>query len=55
LFHIHIEFDILINLVRLRDMCLTKTYSGDRVGNHWSDVFPIKNCLKKGDNLSTLL
>jgi len=44
-----------MKLVRLIKMCLNETYSGDHVGQHLSDMFPIKNVLKKGDALSPLL
>ena len=36
-------------------MCLNETYSKVHVGNHLSDMFPVKNDLKKGDDLSPLL
>ena len=36
-------------------MCLNETYSTVQVGKHLSDMFPIRNCLKKGDALSPLL
>jgi len=36
-------------------MCLNETYSRVRVGKHLSDMFPIKNCLREGDALSSLL
>jgi len=36
-------------------MCLNETYSTVRVGKVLFDIFPIKNCLKKGDALSPLL
>ena len=55
MFLILIEFDKLVNLVRQTGMCLNKTYSRVRVGNHWSDVFPAKKGLKQGDSLSSLL
>jgi hypothetical protein len=53
--------NVLINpsfmwkLVRLIKMCLNETYSRVRVGKHLSDRFPIKNDLKKGGALSSLL
>jgi hypothetical protein len=34
---------------------LNETYSKVRVGKHFFDSFPIQNCLKQGDALSTLL
>jgi len=55
LYNILIEFSILMKLVRLIKMCLNETYSRFRVGNHLSDMFPIKNGLKQGDALLTLL
>ena len=36
-------------------MCPNETYSKVRVGKHLSDMFPIKNGLKQGDALSSLL
>ena len=36
-------------------MCLTETYSRVRVGMNVSDMFPIRNGLKQGDALSSLL
>ena len=36
-------------------MCLNETYSRVRVENYLSDMFLLKNCLKKGDALSPLL
>jgi len=36
-------------------MCLKETYSRVRVVKYFSDMFPIKNGLKKGDDLSPLL
>ena len=36
-------------------MCLNETHSRVRVSKHLSDMFPIKNVLKKGDVLSPLL
>ena len=49
------EFDIPMKLVRLIKMCLNETYSRVRVENYLSDMFLLKNCLKKGDALSPLL
>ena len=34
---------------------MTETYSRVRVGEHLSDMFPIRNGLKQGDALSPLL
>ena len=36
-------------------MCLNETYNRDRVGNHLSGMFPIRNVLKQGDALLPLL
>jgi hypothetical protein len=36
-------------------MCLTETYSRDRVGKNLSNMFPIRNGLKQGEALSPLL
>ena len=55
LYYIHIEFGILMELVRLIKMCLNETCSRVRVGKNLSDMFPIKNGLKQGDSLSPLL
>ena len=44
-----------MKLVRLIKMCLNETNSRVRVGQHLSDMFPIKNGLKQGDALSPLL
>ena len=55
LYKILIEFGITMKLVGLIKMCLNETYSRVRVGKNLSDMFPIRNGLKKGDALSTLL
>ena len=55
LYNILIEFGIPRKLVRLIKMCLTETYSRVRVGKNLSDRFPIRNGLKQGDALSSLL
>jgi len=44
-----------MKLVRLIKMCLNETYSTDRVGQHLSDMFPIKNGFKQGDGLSPFI
>jgi hypothetical protein len=54
-YNILLGFGTPVNLVRLIKLCLIKTYSTVRVGKHWSDVFPIRNGLKKRDALSPLL
>ena len=55
LYNFLIEFGIPMKLVRLIKMCLNETYSRVWVGKHLSDMFPIKNGLKQGDDLSSLL
>ena len=55
LYNILIEFGIPMKLVRLIKVCLTKKYSRVRVGTNLSDMFPIRNGLKKGDVLLLLL
>ena len=55
MYNILIEFGIPMKLVRLIKMCPAETCSRVQVGNHLSDVFPIKNGLKQGDVLSPLL
>jgi len=44
-----------MKLVSLIKMCLTETYSRMWVGENLSDVFPIRNGLKKVDALLALL
>ena len=53
--YILIEFGIPKKLVRLIKMCLTETYSRVRVCKNLFNMFPIRNGLKQGDVLSTLL
>jgi len=55
LYNIVIEFVIPVNLVRLIKMCLTERYSRIWVGKNVSDMFPIRNGLKKWDALSPSL
>ena len=55
MYNILTQFLIPMELVRLIKMCLNETYSTVRLGKHLSDLFPIKNDLKKGDALSPLL
>jgi hypothetical protein len=51
LYNILIEFGISMKLVRLTKMFLNETYSRVWVGKHLSDMFPIRNGLKRGDAL----
>jgi len=44
-----------VKLVWLIKMCLTEKYSRVQVGKNLSDMFPIRNGLKQGDALSSLL
>ena len=53
--NILIEFPIPIKLVTLIEMCLTGMISRACVRKNLSDMFPIRNCLKKGNGLSSLL
>jgi hypothetical protein len=55
LYNILIGFVILIKLIRLVIVCLAETYSRVRVGKNLSDMFSIRNGLRQGDVLSTLL
>jgi hypothetical protein len=55
LFNILFEFGITKKLVRLIKMCSNETYSKYRIVKLLSDKFPIKNWLKQGDALSSLL
>jgi hypothetical protein len=54
-YNILVEFGIPKKLVRLMKMCLTETYSGNRVGKNLFEMFPIRNGLKHGDVLTLLL
>jgi len=54
LYNILIEFGVPKKLVRLIKMSLTETYRRVRVGKNLSDMFPIRNSLKQGDDLSPL-
>jgi hypothetical protein len=55
LYNILIKFGITMKLVRLIKMCLNETYSKVCFGKHLFNTFPILNCLKQGDTLSSLL
>jgi hypothetical protein len=50
-----IGFGFPLKLVSLIKMCLNETYSRVQIGKHLSDRFPIKNGLKLGDALLSLL
>jgi len=50
-----IGLHIPMKLLRLIKMLLHKTYSRIWVGKHLSDVFPMRNGLKQGDSLLSLL
>jgi len=47
LYNILIKSDIPMKMVRLIKMCLTETYSRVWVGKNLSNMFPIRNGLKK--------
>ena len=49
------EFVIPTKQIRLIKMCLNETYSKVCVGKHLSNMFPIRNGLKQGDDFSPLL
>ena len=55
LYNILAEFVIPLKLVRLIKMCLNETYSRVRVGKNLSDKFSMRDNLKQGDALSSLL
>jgi len=55
LYNILTEFGIPMKMVRLIKMLLNETYSRVWVGKNLSDMFPIRNGLKQGDALSSLL
>ena len=55
LYNILIAFDIPMKLVKLIKMCLTEMYNRVRVGKNLSDMFPIRNGLRRGDALWSLL
>ena len=52
LYNILIEFGIPKKLVRLIKMCLTETYSRVRVGKNFSEMFPIRNGLKRRSSIA---
>ena len=47
LYNILSEIGNTMKLVRLMKLCLNESYSGVRVGIHLSDMFPIRNGLKR--------
>jgi hypothetical protein len=55
LYNILVEFGIPKKLIRLIKMFLTEAYSTVWVSKNLSEMFPIRNGLKQGDALSTLL
>jgi hypothetical protein len=50
-----IALGIPMKLAKLIKMCLNETYSTAHIGKHLSDMFPIMNGLKQGDDLSPFL
>jgi hypothetical protein len=44
-----------MKLVRMIKICLNEGHCKVQTGKHLSYKFPIKNCLKQGDNLSPML
>jgi len=55
LYNILVQFGISMKLVRLIKVCLNETFSTVRVGKDLSDMLRIRNCLKQGEALSSLL
>ena len=55
MYYILIECGIPVKLIRLMKTCLNETCSRFRIGRHLSDMFPVKNGLKEGDALLTLI
>jgi hypothetical protein len=49
MYNILIVSGIPMKLVRLIKMCLNETYSRFRVGKHLSDMFHVKDVLKRRD------
>lgn len=52
LYNIITGFGVPVNRFRLIKLCLKETNSKFRRSKHWSDTFPMKNGLEKGDALS---
>ena len=50
-----IEFGVNMNLFRLIKLCLNETYSRVCIVENWTDMFPVKSGMKRGDVLSPLL
>jgi hypothetical protein len=55
LYNLIFELGIPMKLLRLIKICLNENCSRVRVSKHSSDVFPVRNDLKQGDVLSSLL
>jgi hypothetical protein len=55
LYNILIVFGIPLKPVRLINVCPNETYSRFCVGKHLSDMFPIKNVLKREDALLQMI
>ena len=55
MYNILIQFVIPVKLVRLIKMFLNETYNRVQVRKNLSDTFPIRNDLKQGHALSSLL
>ena len=55
LYNILIQFGVPMKLVRLIKGCMSETYSRVCVGKNLSVRFPIRNGLKKGDAVFSLL
>ena len=55
LYNILIEFGIPMKLVGLVKVWLTETYSRVQIGKNLSGMFPLRNGLKQGGDLSPLL
>jgi hypothetical protein len=48
-------FGAPMEFVRLYKMCLVETYINVWINKHWSDAFPVRNCLIKGNSILVLL